>query len=46
MPAAIIASIGEFIAVHHVERPFVKRRRGDAKSEGRGRGPGDDEGDE
>jgi hypothetical protein len=46
MPPAIIGSIGDFIAEHHVERPFVKRRREDAKPEGRGRGPGDDEGGE
>ena len=43
MPAAIIGSIAEFVAEHHVERPFVKRRRGDAKPNGRGRSPGDDE---
>jgi hypothetical protein len=27
MPAAIVAAIDDFIAEHHVERPFVKRRR-------------------
>jgi hypothetical protein len=27
MPAAIAQEIGDFIAEHHVERPFVKRRR-------------------
>src|SRR5271155_3888856 len=27
MPAAVAQAIGEFIAEHHVERPFVKRRR-------------------
>jgi hypothetical protein len=27
MPAAIVAAIENFIAEHHVERPFVKRRR-------------------
>jgi Protein of unknown function (DUF3305) len=27
MPAAIVAAIGDFIAEHHVARPFVKRRR-------------------
>ena len=27
MPAAIVQAIGDFIAEHHVERPFVKRRR-------------------
>lgn len=46
MPAAIIESIGEFIAVHHVERPFVKRRRGDAKPRVRSGGVGGDEDDE
>ena len=27
MPATIVQAIGDFIAEHHVERPFVKRRR-------------------
>ena len=27
MPAGIVEAIGQFIAEHHVERPFVKRRR-------------------
>jgi Protein of unknown function (DUF3305) len=27
MPAAIVEAIRDFIAEHHVERPFVKRRR-------------------
>jgi hypothetical protein len=27
MPAGIVETIGRFIAEHHVERPFVKRRR-------------------
>lgn len=27
MPAAVRAAVGEFIARHHVERPFVKRKR-------------------
>jgi hypothetical protein len=27
MPADVAAAIGRFIAEHHVERPFVKRRR-------------------
>jgi uncharacterized protein DUF3305 len=27
MPAAVAETIGDFIAKHHVERPFVKRRR-------------------
>jgi hypothetical protein len=31
MPAAIAATIGNFIAEHHVERPFIKRRRGDQR---------------
>jgi hypothetical protein len=30
MPAAIIETIGDFIAEHHVDRPFVRRRRADA----------------
>jgi hypothetical protein len=27
MPAAIAEAINDFIAKHHVERPFFKRRR-------------------
>ena len=27
MPPEVARSIGRFIAEHHVERPFVKRRR-------------------
>ena len=27
MPRDILAIIGQFIATHHVERPFIKRRR-------------------
>ena len=27
IPAAIVETIREFISAHHVERPFVKRRR-------------------
>jgi hypothetical protein len=27
MPADIVEAIGRFVAEHHVERPFVKRRR-------------------
>jgi hypothetical protein len=33
MPAAIAEAIVEFIARHHVERPFVKRRRERAESQ-------------
>ncbi len=33
MPARIAESIRGFIAEHHVERPFVKRRRGRAESQ-------------
>jgi hypothetical protein len=32
MPAAIAEAIGHFIAEHHVERPFFKRRRERAAS--------------
>ena len=42
MPAAIIATIGDFVAAHHVERPFVKRRRERAQ----GRRVDDEEGGE
>jgi hypothetical protein len=27
MPGPIVATINEFIAAHHVEQPFIKRRR-------------------
>ena len=40
MPGAIVAAIGDFIAEHHIERPFVKRRRAPANPQGR---VGDDE---
>ncbi len=33
MPATIAESIRAFVAEHHVERPFVKRRRGRAGSQ-------------
>ncbi|MCW3780035.1 DUF3305 domain-containing protein [Defluviimonas salinarum] len=40
MPAGLIAWIGDFVAAHHVETPFVKRRRDRARvdtvEEGRG----------
>jgi hypothetical protein len=38
MPAAIAGAIGDFIAEHHVERPFVKRRRGRDSSQAPARG--------
>jgi hypothetical protein len=44
MPSAIIGAIGDFIAEHHVERPFVKRRRAPANPQGRVRD--DEEGGE
>ncbi|MDB5406440.1 MAG: hypothetical protein JWL84_1352 [Rhodospirillales bacterium] len=31
MPAVIAETIGDFVARHHVERPFVKRRRQDER---------------
>jgi Protein of unknown function (DUF3305) len=46
MPAAIIETISDFIAEHHVERSFVKRRRPDAKPQANGRRVGDEEGGE
>jgi hypothetical protein len=33
MPAAVAETIDDFIAKHHVERPFVKRRRGRTESQ-------------
>ena len=32
MPSDIAATIGQFVAEHHVERPFVKRRRQPAEA--------------
>jgi hypothetical protein len=46
MPAAIIETIGDFVAEHHVERPFVKRRRGQAKPQAGARGADEEEGGE
>jgi hypothetical protein len=31
MPREVVAIVGQFIASHHVERPFIKRRRGPAE---------------
>jgi hypothetical protein len=33
MPSVIAETVGRFIAEHHVERPFVKRRRQPAEPE-------------
>jgi hypothetical protein len=38
MPAAIAEAIGDFIAEHHVERPFVKRGREKAEPQAPARG--------
>jgi hypothetical protein len=38
MPSVIAETIGRFIAEHHVERPFVKRRRQPAEPEPARRG--------
>jgi hypothetical protein len=32
MPSEVIEAIVQFLAEHHVERPFVKRRRQPAES--------------
>jgi hypothetical protein len=40
MPSVIAETIGRFIAEHHVERPFVKRRRQPAEPELARRGEG------
>jgi hypothetical protein len=37
MPTGIIRTIHDFIAEHHVERPFVKRRRERTQMQGHGR---------
>lgn len=39
LPAPIAARIGDFIAAHHVERPFHKRRRDRAELESLARRP-------
>jgi hypothetical protein len=46
MPPSIIETIGDFIAKHHVERRFVKRRRADAKPQADGWRAEDEEGGE
>jgi Protein of unknown function (DUF3305) len=33
MPAVIAETIGDFVALHHIERPFLKRRRERATSQ-------------
>ncbi|OSI67323.1 molybdopterin-guanine dinucleotide biosynthesis protein A [Bradyrhizobium canariense] len=42
MPQDILTIVGQFIATHHVERPFIKRRRQpaefDRQKEGQGNG--------
>jgi Protein of unknown function (DUF3305) len=42
MPQDILAIVGQFIATHHVERPFIKRRRQpaefDRQKDGQGNG--------
>jgi hypothetical protein len=46
MPAVIAETIGDFIALHHIERPFFKRRRERATSQApasRGGGGGSEE---
>jgi hypothetical protein len=43
MPADIVEIIDRFIAVHHVERPFLKRRRGAQTSSPRNAGAGDEQ---
>jgi hypothetical protein len=45
MPAIIAEKLGDFIAEHHVERPFVKRRRDRASTDGHaGRDDGQESG--
>jgi hypothetical protein len=34
MPLPVIATIAGFVAEHHVERPFIKRQRGQGKPQG------------
>lgn len=40
MPAEIAAHIAAFVEAHHVERPFLKRKRDRGKPDGRGGGDG------
>jgi hypothetical protein len=43
MPAAVIETIDNFIAEHHVERPFSKRQRDRGEPQMPGRASGDRE---
>jgi hypothetical protein len=43
MPAGIIRTIQDFIAEHHIERPFVKRRRERSQMQAQGRRIDDEE---
>ena len=42
MPRDILAIVGQFIATHHVERPFIKRRREPAEFGRQKDGQGDE----
>jgi hypothetical protein len=42
MPRDILAIVGQFIATHHVERPFIKRRREPAEFGREKNGQGDE----
>jgi hypothetical protein len=42
IPSDVVDIIDRFIAKHHVERPFVKRRRGDQTPSHRNAGAGDE----
>jgi hypothetical protein len=46
MPAEIIKTIDDFVAEHHVERPFVKRQREQAHVQAQSRRMEDEEGGE
>ena len=46
MPAVITQTIGDFIALHHIERPFFKRRREQATSQAPARRGGGGESEE
>jgi hypothetical protein len=43
IPSDIVEIIDRFIAMHHVERPFIKRRRGEPTPSHRDAGAGDEQ---
>ncbi|MEE4189674.1 MAG: DUF3305 domain-containing protein [Roseobacter sp.] len=42
MPAALLAWVGEYVQAHHVDEPFIKRRRNKQSVDRKDNGVGDD----